>query len=178
MSITTELVFITTTKAAGRQFADVFERAKHEMFGKTTNTYSWRPEPIDWFTPDRVPVRYRSHGRQPTGHAGRRDVAGRHHVVAVQRAAGRTGGDNVVIKDPEPREWADVMLRTVPFDMKADSTRWMVLAVRQLLEIHHPSDDEGLSHGYLCRACCDGWPCDVYTVIKIGADHAIEGTEA
>lgn len=51
MSITTELVFITTTEAAGRQFADVFERAKHDMFGKTTNTYSWRPEPIDWFTP-------------------------------------------------------------------------------------------------------------------------------
>lgn len=76
-----------------------------------------------------------------------------------------------MIKSLEENEWANLLLRTVPFDLNVHDNplSWMVLAVRALLEIHHPSDDEGLSHGYLCRACCDGWPCDVYTVIKTEA---------
>lgn len=74
-----------------------------------------------------------------------------------------------MINDPELREWADVMLRTVPFDMEADSTRWMVLAVRQLLEAHHPAIDDQMSYGHRCLTCLENWPCDVYTMIKTEA---------
>lgn len=80
-----------------------------------------------------------------------------------------------MIKDPELNEWADLLLKTVPFDMTIDSPNWWALmVVRKLLDVHKPSDDEGMSYGYLCLTCCDGWPCDVYQTIRDEARTELE----
>lgn len=81
-----------------------------------------------------------------------------------------------MITDPESNEWADLLFKTVPFDMTIDSPNWWALmVVRKLLDAHHPSIDDAMSYGYRCLTCLENWPCDVYEVIRMEAQRVENG---